>query len=93
MDWDSREIGRLGWKNENPCFENFSGVPGQKLPLRGGEESQVFIDMKHSKYKNGFFNMSSLDLKLSKTIFSFPIGWAKAKIFEYEDFGLEVERS
>ena len=37
--------------------------------------------------------MSSLDLKLFGTIFSFPIGWAKTKIFEFEDFGLEVERS
>ena len=37
--------------------------------------------------------MSSLDLKLSKTIFSFPIEWAETKIFKFEDIELEVERS
>ena len=84
---------RFGWKNENPCSENFSGVLGQKLPLRGCEESQGFPELKHSKYKNGFFSMSSLDLKLSRTIFGFPIERVETKIFEFEDFGLEVERS
>ena len=69
------------------------GSRAKKLPLRGGEESQVFTEVKHSKYQNGFFTTSSLDLKLSRTIFSFPIRWAKTKIFEFEDFGLEVERS
>jgi hypothetical protein len=80
-------------KNENPCFENFSGVSGQKLALGEVEESQEFPGVKHSKYKNGFFTMSSLGLKLSETIFSFPIGWAETKIFEFEYFRLEVERS
>jgi hypothetical protein len=42
-----------GEKNENPCFENFSKVPGQKLPLREVEESQGFLEAKHSKYKIG----------------------------------------
>jgi hypothetical protein len=37
--------------------------------------------------------MSSLDLNISKTIFSFPIRLVETKIFEFEDFGLEVERS
>ena len=50
------------------------GSWAKKLPLRGGEESQVFLEVKHSKSQNGFFTMSSLDLKLSETIFSFPIG-------------------
>ena len=64
----------LGEKNENPCFENFSEVPSQKLALGEVEESQRFLEVKQSKYKNGFFTMSSLDLKLSETIFGFPIG-------------------
>jgi hypothetical protein len=74
LDRVSRENGRLGLKNENPCFENFSGVPGSWFCLRGGEESQVFSEVKHSKSKNGFFTMSSLELKLSVTISIFPIG-------------------
>jgi hypothetical protein len=61
-------------KNENPCFENFFGVLGQKLALGEVEESQIFTEVKHSKYQNGFFTMSSLDLKLSETIFRFLIG-------------------
>lgn len=35
--WVSRESGILGLKNENPCFENFSGVPGSWFRLGGGE--------------------------------------------------------
>ena len=93
LDRDSRENIRFRWKNENPCLKNFSEVPGQKLVVGEVEESQVFLEVKQWKYKNGFFTMSSLDLRLSRTIFSFPIGWAKTKIFEFEDFGLEVERS
>jgi hypothetical protein len=69
-----RENGILGLKNENPCFENFSGVPGSWFHLGGGEESQGFSAVKQSKYQNGFFTMSSLDLKLFGTIFTFPIG-------------------
>ena len=38
----SRESGILGLKNENPCFENFSEVPGSWFCLVGGEESQGF---------------------------------------------------
>ena len=37
--------------------------------------------------------MSSLDHKLSRTIFSFAIGWIEIKIFQFWDIGLEVERS
>ena len=37
--------------------------------------------------------MYSLGQDISGTIFSFPIGWEETKIFEFEDFGLEVERS
>ena len=64
----------LGKKNENPCFENFSWVSGQVLALGEVEESQGFTEVKHSKYKNEFFTMSSPDPKISKTIFSFAIG-------------------
>ena len=78
------------WK---PCLKNFSEVTSQKLALGKVEESQGFSAVKNSKYKNGFFTMYSLNLKLSRTIFSFPIGWAETKIFGFEDFGLEVERS
>ena len=92
LDWDLRENGRLAWKNKNPCFKNFSRVSGQKLPLRGGEESQVFLEVKHSKYQNGFFTISSLYLKLSGIIFGLLMGWAETKIFQFEDFGLEVEK-
>ena len=64
----------LGEKNENPCFKNFSGVPGQKLALREVEESQEFLELKHSKYKNGFLTMYSLDLNIYGALFSFPTG-------------------
>ena len=37
----------LGLKNENPCFENFSGVSGSWFRLEGGEESQGFTEVKH----------------------------------------------
>ena len=37
--------------------------------------------------------MSSLNPKISRTIFSFPIGRVETKIFHFEDIGLEVERS
>ena len=70
----SRESGILGLKNENPCFENFSGVSGSWFYLGGGEESQGFSEVKNSKYKNGFLTMSSPNPKLSKTIFIFSIG-------------------
>jgi hypothetical protein len=70
----SGENGILGLKNENPCFENFSGVPSSWFCLEGGEESQGFLEVKHSKSQNGFFTMSSLELKLSGTISIFPIG-------------------
>jgi hypothetical protein len=70
----SREIGILGLKNENPCFENFSGVPGSWFRLGGGEESQGFSEVKNSKLENGFLAMSSLDHKLSRIIFSFANG-------------------
>ena len=89
----SRESGILGLENENPCFENFSGVPGSWFCLGGGEESQEFPEVKNSKYENGFFTLSFLDPKLSRTIFSFTIGWAEIKIFHFWDIGLEVERS
>ena len=69
-----RESGILGLKNENPCFENFFGVPGSWFHLGGGEESQGFMEVKKSKYENGFLTMSSPDPKLSRTIFSFTIG-------------------
>ena len=75
------------WKTENPCLKNFSGVMGQKLALGEVEESQGFLEMKHSKYKNGFLNMDSLGRDLSKTIFSFQIEWAKTKILWFEYFG------
>jgi hypothetical protein len=89
----SRESGILGLKNENPCFENFSGVPGSWFRLEGGEQSQGFSEVKNSKYENGFLTMSSPDHKLSKTIFSFAIGWVEIKIFQFWDIGLEVEKS
>ena len=88
-----RESGILGLKNENPCFENFSGVPGSWFCLGGGEESQGFSKVKNSKIENGFFTMSFLDRKLSITIFSFANGWVEIKIFQFWDIRLEVERS
>ena len=74
MNRDSRENGRFGKKNENPCFENLSRVLGQKLALREVEESQGFTEVKHSKFQNGFLTMDSLDRDLFGTIFSFEIG-------------------
>jgi hypothetical protein len=70
----SRESGILGLKNENPCFEKFSGVPGSWFHLGEGEESQGFPEVKNSKYEHGFLTMSSLNPKISRTIFSFAIG-------------------
>ena len=92
LNWDSRENWRFGWKNENPCLKNFSGVLGQKLALGEVEESQGFSEVKHLKYQNGFLTMDSLDRDISGTIFIFQIGWAETKIFGFEYFGLEVER-
>jgi hypothetical protein len=62
----------LGEKMKTHVFKNFSGVPGQKLALGEVEESQGFMKVKHSKYKNGFFTMYALSLKIFETIFSFP---------------------
>ena len=70
----SRESGILGLKNENPCFEKFSEVPGSRFRLGGGEESQGFMEVKKSKSKNGFLTMYSPDTKISRTIFSFTSG-------------------
>ena len=66
-----RESGILGLKNENPCFKNFSGISTSWFRLGGGEESQGFMEVKKSKYENGFLTMSSPDPKLSRTIFNF----------------------
>ena len=74
LDQDLGENGRLGLKNENPCFEKISMVSGSRFHLGGGEESKGFPEVKHSKFQNGFITMSSLDLNLSRTIFNFPIG-------------------
>ena len=87
----SRESGILGLKNENPCFENFSGVPGSWFRLGGGEESQGFSEVKNSKFENGFLTMSSLDHKLSRTIFSFANGWVEIKIFQFWDIGWKLK--
>jgi hypothetical protein len=51
----SREIGILGLKNENPCFEIFYRVPGSWFRLGGGEESQGFSEVKNLKFENGFW--------------------------------------
>ena len=83
----SRESEILGLKNENPCFENFSGVSGS------WEESQGFPEVKKSKYESGFLTMSSFEPMFSRTIFNFIIGWVEIKIFHFLDIGLEVERS
>ena len=93
LDRDLRENGRFGWKNENPCFENFSGVPGSWFRLGGGEESQGFSEVKHLESQNWFLTMPSPDPKLSRTIFSFTIEQVEIKIFHFSDIGLEVERS
>ena len=87
LDQDLRENGRFGWKNENPCFENFSGVPGHKLSLGEVEDSQGFLEVKHSKYKNGVFTMHSLDQYIFVSIFKFRIKLTKAKIMQFVDFG------
>ena len=55
-------------------MKNFSELIGQKLALGKVEESQVFLDVKHSKFQNGFLTMYSLDRENSETIFSFPLG-------------------
>ena len=88
-----RESGILGLKNENPCFENFSGVSGSWFHLKGGEESQGFLEVKHLESQNGFLAMSTPNPNISRTIFSFTNGWVEIKIFHFWDIGLEVERS
>ena len=40
-----KKMEELGEKNENPCFENFSGVTGLILALGEGEESQGFLEV------------------------------------------------
>jgi hypothetical protein len=79
----SRESGILGLKNENPCFENFSGVLGSWLYLGEGEESQRFPKVNNSKYENRFLTMSSPDPRLSRTIFIFTIERIEIKIFHF----------
>ena len=39
--------------------QKFSGVTGQKLALGEVEESQGFLEVKHSKYKKGFFTFQN----------------------------------
>jgi hypothetical protein len=51
----------LGEKLKNLCLKNFSRVTGQKLALEEVEESQGFLEVNHSKYKNRFLTMDSLD--------------------------------
>jgi hypothetical protein len=81
--WVSIESGILGSKNENPCFENFSGVPSSWFRLRGGEESQGFLEVKKLESKNGFLTMFSPNPKISRTIFSFTIRQVEIKIFHF----------
>ena len=85
LNRDLRENGRFRWKIENPCLKNFSGVTSQKLDLGEVEESQGLPEVKHLNSQNGFFTMYSLSLKLFVCV--------ETKIFEFEYFGLEVERS
>ena len=87
LDRDSGENGRFRWKNENQCLENFSKVTGQKLALGEVEESQGFMEVKCSKYQNGFLTMDFLNRYISNTIFIFQIKWEKTKILWFEDFG------
>lgn len=57
------------------------------LALKEVEESQVFLEVKHSKSQNGFLTMDSINRELSVTISSFKIEWAETKITWFEDFG------
>ena len=59
----------------------------QKLALGEVEESQGFMEVKHSKYQNGFLTMYSLGQDFSDTIFSFQIRWVETKLLWFEDFG------
>ena len=87
--WEKVEY--WGLKNENPCFKNFSGVLSSWFRLGGGEESQGFSEVKNSKFENGFLTMSSLDHKISTTIFSFAIKWVEIKIFQFWDIGWKLK--
>ena len=42
-------------------FQKFLRGHMPDLALEGGEESQGFLELKHSKYQNGFLTMNSLD--------------------------------
>ena len=46
------ENGWIRWKNENPCFENFSRVTVLDLAIKEDEESPWFLEVWNSKYKN-----------------------------------------
>ena len=79
-----------GWiwrKIEKPCFENFSRVTILDLALTEDEESPWFLEGRNSKYKNGFFNIDSIDQEFSRSIFIFEIGWEEIEILQIEYFG------
>ena len=72
-------------------FRKFLRGPGLMVLPGGGEESQGFFKVKISKYQNGFLTMSSPDPRLSRTIFSFTIGWVEIKIFQFWDIGWKLK--
>ena len=78
------------WK---PMFQKFLQGPGPEISPRGSWRVTRISGGETLKISKWVFTMYSLDREISGTIFSFQIRWAETKIFGFEDFGLEVERS
>ena len=56
IDWSSKANGWIWWKNENPCFENFSGVTVLILAIMEDEESPWFLEVWNSKSQKWVFH-------------------------------------
>ena len=73
------------WKTENSCLKNFFRVMGQKLALREIEESQGFPEVKHSKYQNGFFLITSSRLLEPIATYRIEFGWVELILWSFEN--------
>ena len=89
IDQDSKENGGIRWKNENPCFENFSGVTVLNLAIKEDYESLWFSKVLNSKYKNGFLTIHFVHRDISRSLSIFEIRWEETEILQFGDFGWE----
>ena len=87
IDQSSIENGWVWWKNENPCFENFSEVTVFNLAIKEDEESPWFLEVWKWKHQNRFFTIDFVYQDLFESIFIFENGWAETEILQSGDFG------